>query len=98
MEEDPFEVLGVSPAADEGEIRQKYLARVREFPPDRAPDEFARTRSAYDALRDPVARMQRRLFDHGGTDTFDAIRLELIRKLRETRFTSEQLLKLAKSP
>lgn len=97
MIEDPYEILGLSSSADEAEIRQKYLARVREFPPDRSPEEFERTRAAYEALRDPVTRMQRRLFDTSGTDTFDAIRMELIRNFRDTRLSTEQLFKLAET-
>ena len=98
MIDDPYEVLGLTPAADEAEIRQRYLARVRQFPPDLAPDEFARTRAAYDALRDPVQRMENLLFECRGADTFDAIRAELVRGLRDTRFSTEQLLKLAETP
>ena len=98
MFEDPYEVLGLSPSANEDEIRNRYLARVREFPPDRAPDEFVRTRTAYDALRDPIQRIERRLFDDRGTDTFDAIRKDLIQSLRDTRFSHEQLFKLAETP
>ena len=33
---DPYEALGLSPQADEKEIRERYLELVREFPPDRA--------------------------------------------------------------
>jgi curved DNA-binding protein CbpA len=97
MNDDPYEVLELTHAADEAEIRQSYLARVRKYPPDLAPEEFARTRAAYDALRDPVQRIETLLFHAGGTDTFDAIRAELIRSLRATRFSPEQLFKLAET-
>ncbi len=98
MIDDPYEVLDLAPSADEAEVRQKYLARVRQYPPDLAPEEFARTRAAYDALRDPVQRMEDRLFDLRGTDTFDAVRAELVRGLRDHRFSTDQLLKLAETP
>lgn len=95
MNDDPYEVLGLTHAADEAEIRQSYLSRVRKYPPELAPDEFSRTRAAYDALRDPVLRLETLLLKVGGTDTFDAIRVELVRSLRGSRFTTEQLFKLA---
>ena len=37
---DPFTVLGVAEDADDAEIRRRYLALVRDFPPDRDPDRF----------------------------------------------------------
>jgi len=40
---DPFTVLGVDDAADDAEIRRRYLALVRDFPPDRAPERSANT-------------------------------------------------------
>ena len=47
---DPFTVLGVSEDAGDAEIRRRYLALVRDFPPDRDPDRFREYRAAYDAL------------------------------------------------
>ena len=52
----PAEVLGVPAGASEEEIRAAYLSKVKEFPPDRSPEEFERVRDAYDTLRDPRAR------------------------------------------
>ena len=49
---DPFTVLGVDEAADDAEIRRRYLALVRDFPPDRAPERFREYRAAYEALSD----------------------------------------------
>lgn len=53
---DYFAVLGVSQEASPEEIRAAYLKKVKEFPPDRAPEEFERIRDAYHFLRDPTAR------------------------------------------
>src|SRR5262249_837234 len=58
----PFEILGVSPDATDDEIRAAYLARVRECPPDRSPEQFEKIRDAYEKLRDPRARIRHRLF------------------------------------
>jgi curved DNA-binding protein CbpA len=55
--------LGVSPDASPDAMRQAYLAKVREFPPDKDPDTFERIRDAYDQLKDPHHRAKRVL--HG---------------------------------
>jgi curved DNA-binding protein CbpA len=58
---DPFTVLGVAEDADDAEIRRRYLALVREFPPDRAPERFQELRAAYDALSDEHKRLETKL-------------------------------------
>ncbi|HEY2015698.1 MAG TPA: J domain-containing protein [Bryobacteraceae bacterium] len=55
---DAREVLGIPPNAGEEEIRAAYLRKVKEHPPDRAPEEFEKIRDAYDTLRDPRRRMR----------------------------------------
>ena len=54
--DDPRQLLGVSPEAGDEEIRAAYLRKVKEYPPDRAPREFERVRDAYETLRDPRRR------------------------------------------
>jgi curved DNA-binding protein CbpA len=58
---DPSEVLGVGHEAGEEEIRAAYVRKVKEYPPDRSPEEFERIRDAYESLRDPRRRMRDRL-------------------------------------
>lgn len=41
------------------EIRAAYLAQVRLYPPDRAPDRFEKIRDAYKLLSDPHAKAGR---------------------------------------
>ncbi|MBI4864191.1 MAG: J domain-containing protein [Candidatus Riflebacteria bacterium] len=53
---DPYQVLGVSVQATPEEIRAAYLARVKQHPPDRSPEEFERIRDAYQVLSDPRHR------------------------------------------
>ncbi len=55
---DPFTVLGVDETADDAEIRRRYLALVRDFPPDREPERFQEYRAAYDALSDERKRLE----------------------------------------
>ncbi len=58
----PYTVLGVGPEAEDEPIRAAYLAKVKQFPPDRAPVEFERIRDAYELLRDRRRRAQYTLF------------------------------------
>jgi preprotein translocase subunit Sec63 len=60
--EDPREILGVGPNAGDAEIRAAYLRKVKENPPDRAPERFERIRDAYELLRDPRRRALQMLF------------------------------------
>jgi hypothetical protein len=57
--EDPWAVLGISAQADDAQIRAAYLSKLREFPPERAPEAFERVRDAYEALRTPQQRARR---------------------------------------
>ncbi len=59
---DPREVLGVPGNATEEQIRAAYLVKVKEYPPDRAPEEFEKIRDAYESLRDPRRRARNLLF------------------------------------
>ncbi len=56
---EPEEVLGIPPGAGEEEIRAAYLRKVKEYPPERAPEEFERVRDAYETLQDPRRRGRR---------------------------------------
>ena len=53
---DPREVLGIPPNATEDQIRAAYLAKVKEYSPERSPEEFEKVRDAYEILRDPRRR------------------------------------------
>lgn len=54
--QDPWSVLGVSPEADDEQVRAAYVRKVKEFPPDRAGPEFEKIRDAYEQLKDPYRR------------------------------------------
>ena len=93
---DPYETLGVSPQADEKEIRDHYLDLVREFPPDRAPERFASIRAAYEQLRNPAVRVRSLLFSVGKEDSIPAMIAEVRNHLRNARIPTKTLLTLAK--
>ena len=93
----PYEVLGVGPEATADEIRQRYLALVREFPPEREPKRFAEIRDAYDQLRDPIASLERRLFNLTAVDTFDTLLAAERRRQRGRRLPTPVLLSLGET-
>ena len=53
---DPHAILGVDASATPDEVRQAYLAKVRENPPEREPEKFREIHSAYQMLVDPLAQ------------------------------------------
>jgi hypothetical protein len=59
---DPRHILGVSEDAGQEEIRQAYLEKIRQYPPDRSPETFERIRDAYAILSNPFHRMRTELF------------------------------------
>jgi curved DNA-binding protein CbpA len=58
---DPFSTLGVGADADDDQIKQRYLALVRQFPPDREPERFQAYRAAYEALSDQRKRLETKI-------------------------------------
>jgi DnaJ domain len=62
LDEDPREILGVRPDANDETIRDAYLRKVKENPPDRSPAAFERIRDAYEALRNPHRRARLMFF------------------------------------
>jgi curved DNA-binding protein CbpA len=56
MSQDAFSRLGLVPDATDEAIREAYLKRVKEHPPDRDPLGFERVHEAFEALRDPRRR------------------------------------------
>jgi len=62
---DPFFVLGVSESADDDEVKRRYLALVRAFPPERDPERFQAIRAAFEVLRTARGRLEQRLLRSG---------------------------------
>jgi curved DNA-binding protein CbpA len=58
---DPFTVLGVGEEVGDDEVKHRYLALVRTFPPDRDPERFQLYRAAYEALSDERKRLEVKL-------------------------------------
>jgi curved DNA-binding protein CbpA len=96
---DPYEVLELTPDANETEIRQRYLELVRAFPPDQAPERFAAIHAAYASLRDPAQRVRAQIFSlEAKSDSFESIAADLHARLREVRLPMAELLAWADAP
>lgn len=65
LSSDPYVVLGIEQSVDDEAIRAAYLARLKLYPPDRAPEEFERVREAYEQLRDRRQRARLMIFSAG---------------------------------
>jgi tetratricopeptide (TPR) repeat protein len=59
LESDNFyERLGLESSASTDEIRRAYRSLLRQYPPERAPEEFKRIREAYETLGNPGSRAE----------------------------------------
>jgi len=47
----PYEQLQVDVEASDEEINKAYLKKVRQFPPERAPDKFQEIRVAFEKIK-----------------------------------------------
>ncbi len=93
-----YESLGLPPDADDAQIRQRYLELVREFPPDRAPERFAEIRGAFDALKDPLAQLERHLFSLTTQDSLKTLSQNLRARLSTAKLPIDVLLSLGEMP
>jgi curved DNA-binding protein CbpA len=91
---DPFEVLNLSADSDDDTIRRRYLELVRQFPPERSPEQFAAIRQAYESLRDLTARLRYRLFEAGQKESVESLIQELECRSQRRRLSLQTLLKV----
>ncbi len=64
----PYELLAVATSASDADIKQAYLQKVKENPPDRDPERFQAIRAAYEAIKDSKSRLSQTLFNKPETD------------------------------
>lgn len=58
----PYEVLQILPSSDDLQIKESYVRKVKEYPPERFPEEFKKIREAYEAISTPAKRVAYKLF------------------------------------
>ncbi len=80
----PYQILDVVLDANDAEIKQAYLQKVKEYPPDRDQDVFQSIHKAYSAIKNNKLRLNYSLFTLPIAD-FDG----LINHTLETEQTSE---------
>lgn len=56
--ENLYKILGTRSNIGQDRIKEKYIVKLREFPPETHPDEFQEIRRAYETLKDPKKRKQ----------------------------------------
>lgn len=57
-----FEILEVSEDATDDAIKQAYLQKVKQYPPEQAPEQFQLIRTAYEAIKTKSLRIKYQLF------------------------------------
>ena len=92
---DPYKIIGVPQGADQGALRQRYLELVRQYPPEKCPQQFAEIREAYDDLRNPEARVYRLIFNSDTGESLDEIIADVRGHVQSTRIPTETLLFIA---
>ncbi len=95
--DDPYTVLGLPADSDDAAIRQRYLELVRQYPPERHPQQFAAVRQAYETLRDVDARLRHRLFEAGKKESIDAVIEEVACRSPRRRLSLHALLTALKA-
>ncbi len=104
-----YDLLGVARDADAATVRARYLALVREFPPETHPAQFQAIRTAYDILKDPDSRRQydrERFYGASLTDLRARVRnliardhfleaIDVLHKIVDIRPTMQDYLELA---
>jgi len=58
----PYEVLETLPSANDLQIKESYVRKVKEYPPERFPEEFKEIREAYEAISTLRNRVDYKLF------------------------------------
>jgi curved DNA-binding protein CbpA len=95
---DPYAVFGLPPNSDDETIRRRYLELVKQFSPERHPEQFAAIRQAYDSLRDLETRLRYRLFEAGKRESVDTILEDLSGRISRRRLSLQSLVNLVQKP
>lgn len=89
----PYEILGVAAEASDAEIKQAYLRKVKDNPPDRDQARFQTIHKAYEAIKDRKSRLDYDLFHIAEAD-FDALLDQALNTTPNLPLTAEQFIKL----
>ncbi|MEE8291487.1 MAG: J domain-containing protein [Candidatus Tectomicrobia bacterium] len=93
---DPYTILGLATDSTDDAIRRRYLALVRTYTPERAPERFVEIREAYEKLRDPISRLRYQLFELSKDDSLDAIIADAKASIPRRRMSVATLLSMGR--
>ncbi len=79
--ETAFDVLEVVEDASDELIKKAYLQKVREYPPEQAPEQFQRIRLAFEAIQTQRQRLKYQLFHHE-PPSIDVFLKQLLKSIR----------------
>jgi len=68
----PYEILGVTEQATDSEIKQAYLQKVKQYPPDHHHEIFQQIHGAYETIQTLANREKYALFNYPEAD-FNAL-------------------------
>ncbi len=88
-----YQILEVTAGADDTEIRQAYLQKVRDNPPDVDQEKFQAIHTAYESIKDYKCRISYELF-HDQSVAFDALLERALFTDQPRQIDSEQFIDL----
>lgn len=89
----PYEILDVAADAGDVEIKQAYLRKVKDNPPDRDPERFQLIHNAYTSIKDHKSRMEYGLFNLPAAD-FEQLLDRALATTGSVQLQPEQFIKL----
>lgn len=92
----PYEILEVAVDATDAEIKQAYLRKVKDNPPDRDQGRFQRIHDAYASIKDDKSRVSHALFTIPAAD-FDELLDRALHAVQTPRVTPERFERLSRA-
>lgn len=68
-----YKILGTTAKIGQGRIKEKYIAAVKQHPPETDPEGFEKVREAYETLKDPTKRKEYDLYRKYGDNVENLI-------------------------
>lgn len=91
-----FEILGVLEDVEDEMVKSAYLQKVKQYPPEKAPEQFQQIREAYEAIKDARSRVKYQLFHQPEAD-FDKLLVRAFETDPISAVNGECIIKMLKS-
>lgn len=92
----PYTILEIDEQATDADIKQAYLRKVKQFPPDHHHEQFQRIQQAYETIKDLGRRTRYALFTLPETN-FDSLLAPAFRSGQTAAISAEQFNKLLRA-